>query len=127
MSRLRLRTLVACDKTVVSTWGDIDLSTSPLLRARLSALAAPDCRCLILNLAHTHYMDGTGLSVLAEVHKILCAEGGELILVRCRPTVARLLHLSGFDHLLTGEEGTDSCRPVQTASSRMTALPLGND
>lgn len=109
MSRLRLHTLVACDKTIVSTWGDIDLSTSPLLRARLSALAAPGCR-LILNLSHTSYMDGTALTALAHVHKTLRAGGGQLALVGCRPAVLRILHLSGFDHLFDIEE-----RPARAA------------
>jgi len=101
--RLRLRTFVACDKTVVSTWGDIDLSTSPLLGACLTALAAPDCR-LILNLSHTFYMDGTALTVLENAHKVLCAGGGELRLVGCRPAVLRILRLSGLDRLFSVEE-----------------------
>ena len=103
MSRLRLRTLVACDTTVVSTWGDIDLSTSPLLGARLSALAAPGCR-LILNLSHTLYMDGTALTVLARAGKELRAGGGELSLVGCRPAVLRILRLAGFDCLFSVAE-----------------------
>lgn len=111
MSRLRLHTLVACDKTVVSTWGDIDLSTSPLLRARLSALAAPGCR-LILNLSHTFYMDGTALTALAHVHQALRAGGGELSLVGCRPAVARILRLSGFDLLFNVEERPIRARPA---------------
>jgi len=53
-------------------------------------------------------MDGTGLTALAEAHKTLAAEGGELTLVRCRSAVARLLHLSGFHHLFAIEE-----RPVR--------------
>jgi len=103
MSRLRLRTLVACDNTVVSTWGDVDLSTSPLLGARLSALAAPGRR-LILNLSHTLYMDGTALTVLARAHEELRAAGGELSLVGCRPVVLRILRLAGFDCLFSVEE-----------------------
>ena len=103
MSYLRLRTLIACDTTVVSTWGDIDLSTSPLLGVRLSALAAPGCR-LILNLSHTLYMDGTALTVLENTHKTLRAGGGELSLVGCRPAVLRILRLSGFDCLFSVEE-----------------------
>lgn len=103
MSRLRLRTLVACDSTIVSTWGDIDLSTSPLLGVRLSALAKPGCR-LILNLSHTLYMDGTALTVLENAHKTLRAGGGELSLIGCRPAVFRILRLSGLDRLFRVEE-----------------------
>lgn len=104
MSRLRLRTLVTCDKTIVSTWGDIDLTTSPLLRTRLSELTAAGHRCLILNLSHTDYMDSTGLAALTHVHKALRGDGGELSLIRCRPPIARVLRLVGFHHLFSIEE-----------------------
>ena len=113
MSRLRLRTLALCDQTVVSTWGDIDLSTAPLLRAHLSALTAGGGARLVLNLSHTDYLDSTGLAVLTHIHKTLRVGGGELSVIRCRPPVARILHLVGFHHLFTiGERPPRPARPA---------------
>ena len=115
MSRLRLRTLVACDHTVVSTWGDIDLFTAPLLRARLSALAAAGCPRLVLNLSRTAYMDSSGLAVLVAVHKALRVAGGELTLVRCRPGIARVLRMTGLHMLFAIEEHSPRLRQPTAA------------
>ncbi len=122
MARLRLRTLVACDDTlvtcdeaIVSTWDDIELFTAPLLRDHLSALAAPGCRRLVLNLSRTSYMGSAGPTVPAHVHKALRVTGGELALARCGPTVAHILHLSGFHTLFAIEECPARVRQKATA------------
>jgi len=108
MSRLRLRTLIACDQTIVSIWGDIDLATSPLLRSRLRDLVASGCSHLVLNLSHTGYIDSTGLETLVRTHKDLRGLGGELAIVRCPPAINRVLHLVGFHYLFSIEERSTS-------------------
>jgi len=104
MSQLRLRTLIACDKTIVTTRGQIDLSTSAQLSSCLMAYVAQGCRRLVLNLSHTTYIDSSGLAVLSRVHKTMRGTNAQLVLVGCQPTVVRLLHIVGFHHLFSIEE-----------------------
>lgn len=97
-SRLRLRTVTAREKTIVMTRGDIDLTTVAALDDQLARLARQQ-RQLIVNLSHTYYVDSTALASLLRTHKSLSAVGGRLHVVGCQPSVSRVLHMVGFQHL----------------------------
>ena len=119
MSELRLRTLHTCESTIVTTRGDIDIATAPVLEKHLSALASQGRRHLVLNLSHTAYMDSSGLAAVMRTHKSLQHIGGGISIIGCRPSVGRILNLVGFHHLFTVQDravrGTRAAsEPAQT-------------
>jgi anti-sigma B factor antagonist len=85
---------------VVSVLGELDLATSPTLRARLDDLVAGSAGYLELNLAEVEYMDSTGLRVICDAHKALREEGRDLRVSRLRPAVARLFELCAITDLV---------------------------
>jgi len=104
VSALRLKTFRACDKLIISTRGDLDLASAPVLDGYLTRLAELGHRHLVINLRRTGYIDSSGLAVLMRVHRTLRATGGQLSLVGCQPSVGRVLRLVGFHHLFVIDE-----------------------
>jgi anti-sigma B factor antagonist len=104
MSRLRFRTLTTRDKTIVSTRGDIDLSTASEFESYLLALVNQGQSQLVVNFSHTNYLDSSGLAALVRVHKALNTCNGQITIVGCQPSVSRLFGIVGFHHLFPIED-----------------------
>ena len=104
MAPLRLRVLRACEKTIVTARGDIDLSTAPLFETCLSEELDRGGLNVIVNLSHTDYLDSSGLAVLLRAHKRLTEKHGRLSVVGCRPCVLRVFQIVGFQYLFPIEE-----------------------
>jgi anti-anti-sigma factor len=101
---LRVRTLHTFEKTIVSTRGDIDLSTAQRLEAELQRELDGGAKHLVLNLAHTSYIDSSGLAVLIRAHKALQERDGALMVIGCRPTVNRIFNMVGLNSLFQFQE-----------------------
>jgi anti-anti-sigma factor len=104
MPLLRLRSLYACEKTIVSTRGDIDLASAPNLEAHLNRELGRGEKNLIVNLSHTNYIDSSGLAVLLRAHKALQGSGGRLAVIGCQPMLTRIFNMVGFNHLFQVQE-----------------------
>ncbi|BDI34341.1 hypothetical protein CCAX7_63920 [Capsulimonas corticalis] len=122
MSDLRLRTLHTCESTIITTRGDIDIATAPVLEKHLSALASQGRRHLVLNLSHTAYMDSSGLAAVMRTHKTLQHIGGEIAIIGCQPSVGRILNLVGFHHLFTVRDRSQR-RPRGAAEAAPVVAP----
>lgn len=88
--------------------GDLDLSSSPELRATLDRLAATT-RPTVLDLSATGFMDCSGLSVLLEAARASQGRAGprSFTLARKRSApVARLIDLAGLSAVLTDDRST---------------------
>jgi anti-sigma B factor antagonist len=86
--------------TVVHITGDIDLNTSPALRAALSpALQSPVSRTVIFDLSAVSFIDSAGLAVLISV-----AEDGRTVLLR-HPSdlLVRVIEATGLSETLPVE------------------------
>ncbi len=99
MEPIRLRVLRACERTIVTARGDIDLSTAPLFESCLLQEVARGERDLVVNLSHTDYLDSSGLAVLLRIHKKLQEMHGHLSVVGCQPCVLRVFQIVGFQYL----------------------------
>lgn len=104
MSTLRLRSLYACEKTIVSTRGDIDLASAPVFEAHINRELNRGETNLIVNLAYTGYIDSSGLAVLLRAHRALQNVGGKLAVVGCQPTLTRVFNMVGFSNLFQVQE-----------------------
>ncbi len=83
---------------VVALTGEIDLSTSPLLRATLVSLIDRGARELTVDLCDVTFVDSTGLGVLVAALQLLQARGGGGLSIRgVGPVVRRVFELTGLD------------------------------
>jgi anti-sigma B factor antagonist len=81
---------------VVDVSGEIDLYTSPKLRAALDELLATGQVHFLVNLLDTTYLDSTALSILTSVLKHVQGAGGMLGLVFNQPQVDRMFTITGL-------------------------------
>lgn len=80
----------------VAVRGELDIHSSPELRAVLVGVLDGGATTLVLDLSGVAFMDSSGLSVLVVAHKRLGAFGGRLQLVGVNGVVARLLSVTGL-------------------------------
>ncbi|HEU5026407.1 MAG TPA: STAS domain-containing protein [Spirillospora sp.] len=64
---------VHTDLVVVTLTGEVDVATAGRLRDHLAALIARGARHLVLDFAGVAFIDSSGLSVVAGVHRLLCS------------------------------------------------------
>ena len=83
---------------VVALRGEIDLSTSPLLRATLTSLIDAGAHDVTVDLSEVSFVDSTGLGVLVGALQLLQARGGDALFIRgVGPAVRRVFELTGLD------------------------------
>jgi anti-sigma B factor antagonist len=80
---------------LVSAAGELDLATSPRLRATLDDATETGSRVLI-DLSEVSFLDSSALSVLVRSHTLLADAGGELKLVVKTASVRRVLEVTGL-------------------------------
>lgn len=84
---------------IIEPDGELDVSTSPMLKEELNRLIEGGCRRIIVDMTKVSYMDSSGLGALVVAHKSVGARG-TLALVGCRPAVERVLRFTQFDRVL---------------------------
>ena len=83
--------------TIVRVTGEIDIDTSPTLRAAVTPfLEHPLPHTIIFDLSDVTFLDSTGIRVLAKCHERLTLLGGRLIITNTSSTAARVLSLTGM-------------------------------
>jgi anti-sigma B factor antagonist len=87
---------------ILRVGGEVDLSTSPQLHAKLVDLVeVGGAGSVVVDLTPVAFMDSTGLSVLLAAHKRARADGGSVRLVCPEGPVLRVLRLTGVDKVLS--------------------------
>jgi anti-anti-sigma factor len=82
---------------VVALRGELDVSTAPELRERLSAILARDPASLILDLSGLEFMDSTGISVLVAAEQRADPRGWTFSLAGPQKLVGRVLSITSLD------------------------------
>jgi anti-sigma B factor antagonist len=85
---------------VLRVGGEVDLSTSPQLHAKLVDLVG-EAGSVVVDLTPVAFMDSTGLSVLLAAHKRARADQRSIRLVCPEGPVLRVLRLTGMDKVLS--------------------------
>jgi len=86
----------------VTAVGDVDLATVDEFTAGLnSALSAPGVRRVVIDLAEVGFLASSGISALIGAHRRGQRQSTTVVLVNCRPTVAKVLEITGVDKVLT--------------------------
>ena len=82
--------------------GDIDMESAWQLEAAVKyALGEPDVEALILDLDHMAFVDSIGIKTLLDGHALATAQGTGFRVENPRPTVRRVLDITGVLPLLT--------------------------
>ncbi|MBG0833076.1 STAS domain-containing protein [Planomonospora sp. ID67723] len=82
--------------------GEIDISTAPVLHARLQSALTAGGR-LLVDLSGVTFMDARGLGTLVAVNNTARELGGTVQLIGVPAAVRRLLRLTGLNRLFTLE------------------------
>lgn len=76
--------------------GSIDALTAQQLEAALKEQLGRERPCIVLDLGGVDFTSSTGLRLILATTKEARRLGGDLRLAAVRPSVLRVLHLSGF-------------------------------
>jgi anti-sigma B factor antagonist len=76
--------------------GNLDVATSPSLRAALLERAEHDRHEIIVDLSRLEFLDSTGLGALIGARKRAAEHGGSLRLVAHEGQILRLLRITGL-------------------------------
>lgn len=97
----------ASDRAVVSMRGELDIATVDHLSDYVRDIVKKGLSRLVLSLSGLTFCDCSGLTALEDLTAEANAAGCRLILAAPQPSVAKLLHLTQFDHRLTVLESLD--------------------
>lgn len=76
--------------------GQVDAASAPQLKAALDALIEQGATLIVLDSAHIHFMDSSGLRVIISCGQVLEAAGGRLLIEGASGAMQRVLEISGL-------------------------------
>lgn len=91
----------------VSLLGEFDAANSDALRAVLDEHLDAGRRVLRLDTAGVSFMDSSGVGAIVHAHARCHDEHGSLIITGVQPRIARLLEITGLDHILLIDSADD--------------------
>jgi anti-sigma B factor antagonist len=97
---LKLDVLRAGPQAIVSSHGEIDISTAPDLREKLVELISDGVRDLVVNLEGTIYVDAAGVDVIVRIFKLVSALEGSFALVCSREHLVKVFDVSALSEAL---------------------------
>lgn len=86
---------------LVAVCGEIDLFTTPELKAALTGAIEAGRTNIVVDLTETTFLDSTALGALIGTVKQLRAREGRLTLVNTDPHIAKTFDLTGLDQIFT--------------------------
>ncbi len=81
--------------------GDVDMSGSPELRAKIRTAQGDGPRRLVVDLSEVGYMDSSGLATLVEAMKNAKNSGSELVLASMGEKVRAIFEIARLDAYFT--------------------------
>jgi len=81
---------------ILDVRGELDVSTSPRLRAAIQQALAGGRSRVVVNLLQTTYLDSTALAVLTSALKQARAAGGTVALVYAQPQIEKIFTITGL-------------------------------
>jgi anti-sigma B factor antagonist len=96
--------------------GELDIAVADELVERVAALASSSARLTLVDLSEVMFIDSSGLRALIEAHRI--GEGArdfEVIVVRPRQSVRRVIDITGAGRILRLVDAPDADAPAPAA------------
>jgi stage II sporulation protein AA (anti-sigma F factor antagonist) len=86
---------------IVRLSGDLDHHTATAVRNKIEEELTKNIHShLVLNLGNLHFMDSSGLGVILGRYKQMTSKGGKMYLCSVRPSVFKLMEMSGLFQIL---------------------------
>lgn len=104
--------------TIVRLEGDLDITTTPVMRGRLLSVLGPGVRLLIIDLSGVSFCDVSALAVLIGMQRRARGLGTTVRLAALRPQMAKLMRVTGLDRHFTICAALDDALPVQRGRPR---------
>jgi anti-sigma B factor antagonist len=104
---LRLDSRDEGDWTVLAVVGEVDLSSAPLLRARIEELVHLGAQRVVVDLQGVGFMDSSGLSVLVACMKRMREAGGALAIACPNHSILKVFTVTGLDRLFAIRPSVD--------------------
>jgi anti-sigma B factor antagonist len=99
---LRVSSRSQGDHIVLALVGEIDLYTAPRLQSELtSALSDGKPAQIVVDMSGVEFCDSTGMNVLLAAHRVAAGRGGQLALAAPRPSVRKILEVTGLQSVFT--------------------------
>ncbi|MFB7447094.1 STAS domain-containing protein [Streptomyces sp. NPDC056194] len=89
------------DRVLARVSGEIDMDDADSLRQDLTTALDSSGLGLDIDLSAVTFMDSSGLHLLVDLNRLALKNGKSLVLTALSRPVARLLELTGADHVLT--------------------------
>ena len=87
---------------MLSVAGEIDLYTAPRLHGELvTVLTGDEPVRLVVDMSGVEFCDSTGMNVLLAAHRRAREHGGDLELAAPRPSVRKILQVTGLESVFT--------------------------
>lgn len=96
-SQIGLSTTTADGKTVARVAGEIDMRSSPRLRAALLELAARTTGPLLIDLSAVSHIDSSGVGTMVYLKREVERRGRKLYLVALQPRVRGVFEITNLD------------------------------
>lgn len=96
------------DHDVLVVRGEIDIASTPKLRAALTGLLDRGRDHVVVDLDEVTFIDSTGLGLLLEAHRRTTESSGSLGVVCRAQLCTRLFEISGLDKVLTFHDSVDA-------------------
>jgi anti-sigma B factor antagonist len=88
-------------QTVLTVTGDINMTTSPRMRAALIQAASEQPARLVVDLGGVTYIDSSGIATLVEALQRARREGRQLVLRGLRESIRAVFRLARLDEVFT--------------------------
>jgi anti-sigma B factor antagonist len=89
-------------RVIMSLGGEIDLYTAPRLHGELDSILAGDAPAqIVVDMSGVEFCDSTGMNVLLGAHRRARELGGDLELAAPRPTIRKILQVTGLETVFT--------------------------
>jgi len=111
---MELETRIERDATacVVSVSGEVDVYTSPALKARLLEAIDGECPLLVVVLDGVGFIDSSGLGVLVGALRRLKERGDDMRIVCTREQVLKIFRITGLDKVFAIVATVDEARAI---------------
>jgi anti-anti-sigma factor len=125
VSALIIRVRTAPIPTLVTVAGEVDLLTAPQLRDQVRTLPDGD---VVLDISGVRLLAAAGLRVLLDLHDRRARAGAQVVLAAARPSVHRVLRVTGVEQALpmiaTLDEAVTFVTGAQARQAQRLAFPL---
>lgn len=103
------------DLTIVTVTGEIDVFTTPRLRASLLELIESGSRHLLLDFTDVTFLDSTGLGVLVGMFHRLRARSGSMVFAGPGERVRRVFHVTQLNKIFQMYDSLDEALQAHAA------------